>query len=553
MRDLITAFRRRAATAPNGLFCHFRSQGLERSVTNAEAWRQSVRYAHVYKRAGLREGEVIPIILKHAPDLYFAFLGAMLARCIPTFMPFHSPKQDPARFWSDHRALFGRIGARAVVTYCENVNLLAANFPDILAITPDQSARMPCNWDAPDISPDEIAFLQHSSGTTGLKKGVLLSHRAVVAQVQRYADQLALTEADVVVSWLPLYHDMGLIACFVTPLVVGASVVSLDAFEWVARPRLLFEAIQDRRGTHVWLPNFAFHHLCRTVDTSERLDLSGVKAFVDCSEPCRIETLEQFVSTFSPFGVRQEQCRVCYAMAETVFAVTQTPRQKEVGSILVDEDALQCERAAPAGPGQPGRQVVSVGEPLPDVELRIVDKTGRTGPPATVGEVAVKAPFLFSGYHGDPDRTSRKLRDGWYFTGDLGFLLDGELYLLGRTDDLLIINGRNVFAHDVEFTIQNEVDLIKPGRCIALGLYNEDTGSQDLNIVAEAVAPSVNEALLKRQIKAAVLEAFGLVPREVTLVPSGWLAKSTSGKLTRDLNRRRYTELKQAAERASVE
>ncbi len=185
--------------------------------------------------------------------------------------------------------------------------------------------------------------------------------------------------------------------------------------------------------------------------------------------------------------------------------------------------------------------MVSVGRPLPDVVLRIVGEDGRDLEDGAVGEVAVQAPFLFSGYHHDPEMTRRKLRDGWYFTGDIGFRRDGELYLLGRTDDLLIVNGRNVFAHHVEFAINAETPEVKAGRCIALGVWSEAAGSQELVVVVEAEGEDAQmRRLLARNIKTVVLNGFGVMPREVKIVPPGWLAKTTSGKITRELNLRKY-------------
>jgi fatty-acyl-CoA synthase len=187
------------------------------------------------------------------------------------------------------------------------------------------------------------------------------------------------------------------------------------------------------------------------------------------------------------------------------------------------------------------------------VELRIVDGEGDPLPDGRVGEVVVQAPFLFSGYHKDPQTTARKLRRGWYHTSDLGFMRDGELYLLGRTDDLVILNGRNVFAHHVEFAINAEVPQVKAGRCIALGVFSEEVGSQELVILAEVESQDPAEGKrLGRSIKTTVLNGFGVVPKEVKVVPPGWLVKTTSGKIARDLNLRKYLETKRVLEASAA-
>ena len=541
---MVAALRARAAGPGEDVFCYLLAQGGRTTITCRAALGQSARWANLYRAAGLEPGAVVIIILKHVPDLYFAFLGAMLAGCVPSFMPFPSAKQDPELYWSQHRVLFERIGAAAVATWPQNAAALAEHGAGLTLLTPEQAHVQSPDFAARPIDPDEIALLQHSSGTTGLKKGVALSYGAIAGQLDRYADELGLTPLDTVVSWLPLYHDMGLIACFLLPLAAGVPIVALDPFEWVARPGLLFDAIGSFGGTHVWLPNFAFHHLCRTASqggvSGALPDLSGMKAFIDCSEPCRHETFELFEQTFASAGVRWEQFRVCYAMAETVFAVTQTAPGAPVTALDLDDVALAEGRAEAAEAGT-GRKVVSVGRPLPDVVLRIVGEDGRDLEDGAVGEVAVQAPFLFSGYHHDPEMTRRKLRDGWYFTGDIGFRRDGELYLLGRTDDLLIVNGRNVFAHHVEFAINAETPEVKAGRCIALGVWSEAAGSQELVVVVEAEGEDAQmRRLLARNIKTVVLNGFGVMPREVKIVPPGWLAKTTSGKITRELNLRKY-------------
>lgn len=252
---------------------------------------------------------------------------------------------------------------------------------------------------------EDVAFIQHSSGTTGLKKGVQLSYGAVAAQISSYAEKLVLADSSCIASWLPLYHDMGLIACFILPLTLGVPVVSLDAFEWVTRPALLFEAIEEHRCTHVWLPNFAFHHLCRTVDPAHGYALGGVQAFIDCSEPCKAETFDLFVETFGSCGVTREQLQCCYAMAETVFAVTQTT----LGQRVQEYQA-----------GKPSRRVLSCGKIISGLDVKIVDRQDVALAPGEVGEIAVRGSFLFTGYFKNEDE---RLSGGWYRTGDTGFCM----------------------------------------------------------------------------------------------------------------------------------
>src|SRR5258708_25333154 len=244
---------------------------------------------------------------------------------------------------------------------------------------------------------------------------------------------------------------MILIACYALPLILGLSVVAQDAFEWVNRPALLFEAIEEHRCTHIWLPNFAFHHLCRTVDPAQGYALGRVKAFIDCSEPCKPETFDLFVETFGSCGVTREQLQCCYAMAETVFAVTQTKLGQKAEEYQADLDTLLREnRARPATIGKPSRRILSCGKVISGLDVRIMDREGNALASGDAGEVAVRGSFLFSGYFKNEDESRQNLTGGWYRTGDTGFLHEGELYILGRVKEMIIVYGKNLYANDLE-------------------------------------------------------------------------------------------------------
>jgi acyl-CoA synthetase (AMP-forming)/AMP-acid ligase II len=487
------------------------------------------------------EGRQVAIVLKHSPELYYAFLGAILHGCIPSFMPHPSPRQDPQLYWRNHRDVFEQTAIGIAVTYPENAAELGARFPRLRVFTPSD-ARAAAQPPARAIDPSTTAFIQYSSGTTGLKKGVALSHAAVCEQIERYSAALELKADDVIVSWLPLYHDMGLIACFMLPLLTGVPLVSLDAFEWVVQPSLMLSAMAERRGTLAWLPNFALHHLVRTLPEDFDADLSHVRAFIDCSEPCYAHSLRLFAAALARLGVTERQLAVCYAMAEAVFAVTQTVTRPP-RTLNLDAAELGLGRAAEWPPGaEGGREVLSVGRPISGAKIRIEGPDGEILADRQVGEVCIQASYMFSGYVARPDLNAARIRDGWYHSGDVGFAHDGELFLLGRNDDLLILNGRNVFAHDIEIAVNETVADIKPGRCIALGIESGETGSQELVLLAESDADAASHPQIVRAARAAIFEHFGFLPRAVKLVPAGWLVKTTSGKIARSSNQAKYLE-----------
>jgi acyl-CoA synthetase (AMP-forming)/AMP-acid ligase II len=387
-----------------------------------------------------------------------------------------------------------------------------------------------------------IALLQHSSGTTGLKKGVALSFAAIIDQIESYAAAIQLADADVIVSWLPLYHDMGLIACLILPAYFATPVTHLDPFHWIGRPDTLFDHIVKRNGTLTWLPNFAFEHLAGTVARrAGDWNLSGVRAFINCSEPCKPATFDRFAAAFAPAGVRPDQLQCCYAMAETVFAVAQTGQQTGWSGALparitVHPASLDRGRTPAQVPAGQGVELIETGGVIEGLTLTIHDETGQIVGDGRVGEVGLAGRFLFSGYNRDPARTAERLRGGVYFSRDLGFVRDGRLYVLGRIDDLIIINGRNLYAHEIEAQV-NVVAGLKPGRAVALAWFDPKVGSETLVIMAErAAAGGRPDTEIRREVMGIVHSVFNVTPRAVALLEAGRLVKTSSGKISRKEN-----------------
>ncbi|MBF0308027.1 MAG: AMP-binding protein [Magnetococcales bacterium] len=533
---LTTLLERHARERGEQLFCQlFLEEGAPR-LTYAELLRQSRRYAHFYRGHGAEDGEVIPLFLPHGVDLFPAFLGAMLAGCIPSFMPPLSAKQEPQLYWQAHRELLKRIRARLILVSPEMANPGDnLDFRHGTVLTPDPGDdESPINR-ATD--PEAIALLQHSSGTTGLKKGVALSHRAILRQIDCYAAALDLQPTDRIATWLPLYHDMGLLACFLTPLVRGLSIVALDPFEWVLRPERLFEAVERYRCSHVWLPNFAYHHLCRTVEQPPR-DLSSLKALINCSEPCKAETFRLFSETFPTIAA--EKLQICYAMAETVFAATQTTPGQVVTPLAADRRALlEGNRYRPAAADSTIQWIMPVGRPIEGIAVRVVNE-GVDAAEGEVGEVILAGDFLFSSYFGLPELTRERLQNGWYHSNDLGFLWQGELYITGRKDDLIICHGKNIYAHDVEEAV-NRVPGVKPGRAVAFAHFDAAQGSQEIVVVAETEMGDADLLKGMRRAVATLLQSlFQVRVSRIRLVEPGWLVKTTSGKVSRKENLKKW-------------
>src|SRR5665213_1716047 len=362
------------------VFCHQVGDGGETTLTWRDLENQCGAFGGAYRAAGLKSGDQVLIFLRHTPQLYGAFFGAMLIGVTPAFMPCSSPRQDTTRYWRSHQALMDQIRPAAVVTDRATLAEMRAaglglGSTRVLGI----EDLAPAPLEPRLVGEGAIGLLQHSSGTTGLKKGVALSFAAIVDQIESYAAAITLGDNDSIVSWLPLYHDMGLIACLILPAYFATPVTHLDPFHWIGRPDTLFDHIVKRRGTLTWLPNFAFEHLAGTVARrAHGWDLSGVRAFINCSEPCKALTFDRFATAFAPAGVRPDQLQCCYAMAETVFAVAQTGLGTEGGGALparITVDPASLDRGqtpAPVAANQ-GVELIETGSVIEGLNLTIHD------------------------------------------------------------------------------------------------------------------------------------------------------------------------------------
>ena len=398
----------------------------------------------------------------------------------------------------------------------------------------------------PDVSPaaDDLVLLQHSSGSTGLKKGVALSNRAVLQQIRNYAPTLRLAKDDAIVSWLPLYHDMGLIACTILPAVTGVPVTAISPLQWVTRPSVLLKAISDYRCTLTWMPNFAYEFLAQRVRASQVGDvrLDSMRAWINCAEPTIAQSHRRFLERFEALGVTRESLWTCYAMAETVFAVSQSSEAPPAGS------SGSSARRFSRGGGSPGRRGRRGGRG--DVrrgsarghQVRIVDERRQVLDDRRVGEIAIHCDSLFTGYFRDPETTANALSDGWYYSGDLGYVADGHVFITGRKKDLLIIAGKNYYPQDIERVV-SAVPGVYPGRVVALGLDDPSIGTQRLIVLAEVETEAqVDDPALAAAVRTQLAGELDCVIDDLRLLPHMWLLKTSSGKIARAPNLHRFLE-----------
>ncbi len=529
------------------------------SITYAQLMRGAAGYSAALAASGVAPGEVVILILQHGEALLYAFFGAILHGAIPSIMPFLTEKLLPEKYRQDLAALIGVTGPAAIVTYPEFVDEVRAAMQnaerntvravlDCATLTPADVGDLPGLRRAPE----DIVLLQHSSGTTGLQKGVALSHSAVLRQLDAYARAIHLNiDSDVVVSWLPLYHDMGLIAGFILPIFLRVPLVLMSPFDWVRAPAKLLQAVSRYKATLSWLPNFAFNFCAHASRIRERdladVDLSSWRAVINCSEPVHYHSHHIFAERFAPYGLRPGALATCYAMAENVFAVTQSGIDAPVMIDEVDERALLIDRRATPAPG--GLRLLSSGQPLPNVRVRVLDDERRELPERALGEIALQSDCLLTGYFHRPDLTEKAFVDGWYLTGDLGYIANGEVFVTGRKKDLIIVGGKNVYPQDLE-RLAGNVPGIHPGRVVAFGVYDEEQGTEEVVLVAEADgADEAARQTLGDEVRQRITRGTDVTLRHAHIVGPKWLIKTSSGKIARAANREKYLAEIHSAER----
>jgi len=540
---------------------YFLEAGLEdRVVTYQELFQKSTRVAMHLREAGINPGDVVVLIIDYRFDLLTAFWGCVLQGAIPSILPFLTEKLNPDRYQADLRSLISVTRPTAIITF--------RDFEDIVedAVQPDSSVRtilyledfgLESDEDAlSDFSlvsehsqdPERIVLLQHSSGTTGLQKGVALSHGAVFNQLDALSTVLNLNPAlDVVVSWLPLYHDMGLIAGFIMPILSGIPLVLMSPFDWVRAPYRLFEAVSKYRGTLTWLPNFAYNFCARKVRNRqlEGIDLSSWRAVINCSEPVRWESHQAFYERYNDFGLTPEALQTSYAMAENTFGVTQSELGNPPKLQHIDPESYQHHNQIQlASEGKPFLTMMSSGIPLPNTRIRIQDQAGISLPENKIGEIALQSKSMLSEYYRRPKVTEKSFQDGWLMTGDYGYISDGELFVTGRKKDLIIVGGKNIYPGDLEELVY-EVPGVHPGRAVVFGLYNEKLGTEDVVVIAESDNPEEeNRQQLADRIRRYVTQNSPVSLRFVQIVDPKWILKTSSGKISRSANKEKYLSQK---------
>jgi 1-acyl-sn-glycerol-3-phosphate acyltransferase len=546
---LVEALRWHAEATPERVHIYLREEdGHERPITYGTLWARATAVAAGLRERGAAPCERVALMLRTEEAFFSAFFGALLAGGIP--VPIYPPfRLDRIEEYARRQVgILRNAEASRLLTFPEAervAGLLRARVPSLdEVVSVDRVARPDGITPRLRPAPDDPALIQYTSGSTGEPKGVLLSHANLLANIRAIGEAIALGPEDVGVSWLPLYHDMGLIGSWLATLHFGIPIVILSPVAFLSRPARWLWAIQAHRGTVSAAPNFAFDLCVRKVadDEVRGLDLGSWRLAFNGSETVSPDTIERFTRRFEAHGFRAEAMCPVYGLAEASVALCVPPLRRPPRVDRVDRRRFeQAGEAWPASTEQPGQlRFVSCGRPLPRHEVRIVDGSGRPLHDRVQGRVEFRGPSVTAGYFRNPEATRAALDDGWTDSGDLGYWADGELFLTGRRKDVIIKAGRNLHPQEVEEVV-GDVPGIRKGCVAAFGVVDPTIGTERLVVAAETreVAPAAWEALRAAAVEH-VVAVLGVPPDTVVICGPGSVLKTSSGKIRRAATREAY-------------
>jgi fatty-acyl-CoA synthase len=521
---MVALLRERVQQRPERVGLRFHEETGFRDVTRAQQWERTLRVAGGLRAAGVEPGEHLLILV---PDVRVAatlVFGVWAAGAVPVQVGLPYRMSDIASFVVGLRELAAAVGGRKLV-----ISRMLAAFAhgpggDEVLIADDLDGELDEPLDAPG-----PGFLQLTSGSVSRPRPVIIPAQHLVEHLAAIAARLPASAEDSGVTWLPLYHDMGLVGGLLYPFFTDFPVALLSPLDFRNKPYLWLQALSELQATHTMGPPSAFALAARLGPRAVRegLDLSRLRCAMTGAEPIHPRVLRAFTDAFAPCGFRDRAWFPVYGLAEATVAVTFPSVLAPTSFDSLDRNALAAGHATPGS----DVELTGVGTPLPGVEIRIVDADGHDLPERELGEILVKSSHGMSGYYGDPDATAQAYRGGWLLTGDVGYLVDGELFVTGRRKELIIRAGRNLVPSLIE-EVAGEVPGVRAGCVCAVGLAHAGRGTERAVVVAETKqAPETHEALILAVLAALARE--GMEVDEVRLVEAGWLPKTTSGKLRR--------------------
>jgi fatty-acyl-CoA synthase len=549
-RSLVDALHWHAGQSPDRIHIRLRNDdGTETPVTYGDLVRASTAVAGSLRDAGITRGDRVALMLRTERAFFEVFFGTLMCGAVP--VPLYPPirADDLLAYTRRQQAILRNAGARLLVTFADAERLSALMRGQVASLHAITTTERLIKHNAPPLlperpGPDDPALIQYTSGSTGDPKGVLLSHANILANVRAIGQALELGADDVAVSWLPLYHDMGLIGLWLGALYFGAPAAIMSPLAFLSRPSRWLRAIHAHRATITAAPNFAFDLCARKVaDTEiEGLDLTSWRIAINGSEAVSAETIDRFSHRFAPYGFKAEAMCPAYGLAECSVALTlSAPAHAPRIDHIAREPFERARELRPASTDQARTlRFVSCGRPLPDHEVRIIDASGRALGDRVEGRIQFRGPSLTSGYFDNAGATQAAMCDGWMDSGDLGYRAEGELFITGREKDLIIQAGRNISAEEVE-AITSMVPGVRPNCVAAFGVADRATGTERLVVVAETrERDATRREALRRAVRDRLACDVGSPPDVVVIADPRSVLKTSSGKIRRRAVRAAY-------------
>jgi acyl-CoA synthetase (AMP-forming)/AMP-acid ligase II len=523
-------------------------KGNETRYSFVELEQNTARRAAALQAYGMQKGDRVGLIVIEPEDFVLTFLACLRVGVVPV------PLYPPLSFgnldaYADRTAkVLTSSASRLLIASGKLQNVLWAmvdRVPSMEKLVAVEKLRDAAGTPTyPTIEPDDLAFLQYTSGSTADPKGVMVTHGSLVANSKGIITEgLRLDPAnnDKGVSWLPLYHDMGLIGFVIAPICHAISCVFIPTMRFIKRPSVWLDTIHRHRGTASFAPNFAYALATRRVRDAdlEKWDLSCLRVLGCGAEPIQPETMRAFTDKFSSAcNLPTTSIMPAYGMAEATLAITLKPAPEHMQTLVLDAETFsETGKVVPPIEGKPAAEHVACGVPFSGHEVAVKDEQGNILPDGHEGELCHKGPSVTPGYFQNPEATAKSYRDGWLHTGDLGFVKDGQVYVTGRIKDLIIVNGRNVHPQAVEWATA-EVEGVRRGNVVAFSVPGAN--GEELVTVVETKLPEEEHAELTDRVRKAIQRELSLAASDIICLRPGTLPKTSSGKLQRRKTREQY-------------
>lgn len=523
--------------------------GMETNpLTFAELWQRARAYAGALQQQGVKKGDRVLVIMPTSADFAAVYLGLLLSGAAPCVLP--TPDNTRNRGQAIRRVLkiTAQLSARLLVTTPEPALSQAEVGARVQVCTIAELQTSSAPWQPVAVDENDLALIQASSGTTGAPKCIALTHSNILANLEQIGRRLQVTKEDVVVCWLPLFHDMGLVGCFLFTLYWQLSGLFMTPHRFLRRPATWLKAISDYGGTLSPAPAYAYALTARRLTEEElaRLDLSTWRAAICGAEAIDVETAQHFIERLVPYGFRPESFVPYYGLAEAALGVTMRRPGERFGYERLARSTMVAEGVAVVLNGTETTDATLVcdcGPVLEGNQVRILDETGRELPEGHIGQVWIAGPSVTQGYYNLPQENERALRDGWLNTGDLGYLRGGHLFVTGPSQDLIVVGGHTYQPTEFEWAAA-QAPGIAAGRVVAFGVSDPDQATGQLYLVCERPRKmAMSEQALCETIKRHVERETGVLPASVALVPRNTILRTTSGKLQRTRTKSLYFKL----------